>query len=84
VFYLRYRVFDHHFIEKNEFTKFSKMDGEYLMARNHRKRISRFEVRIDSPVQGRFFGKEFVLIFETDYDKPEEIMTITLFPGWKK
>lgn len=60
------------------------LDGEYLMAREHRKRISRFEVRIDCPVPGKFRKKEFILIFETDYDKPSEINTITLYPGWRR
>lgn len=60
------------------------LDGEYLMPRGHRKRVSRFEVRIDCPVPGRFQGKEFILIFDTDYDRGNEITTITLFPGWRK
>lgn len=60
------------------------LDGEYLMAREHRKRISRFEVRIDCPIPGKFRDKEFLLIFETDYDEPGEINTITLYPGWKR
>ncbi len=58
------------------------LDGESVYARNYRGRISRFEIRIDCPVRGRFFGKEFIMIFDTDYDKPEEIYTITLYPGW--
>lgn len=60
------------------------LDGEYLMARDYKKRISRFEVRIDCPIAGRFRNKEFILIFETDYDKPNEITTITLYPGWRR
>jgi hypothetical protein len=62
----------------------SMLDGEYLLARAHKRRISRFELRIDCPIKGRFHGKEFVLIFETDYDKPNEIYTITLYPGWRR
>jgi hypothetical protein len=58
------------------------LDGEYLSPAEHRKRISRFEVRIDSPISNKFYGKEFLMIFETDYDKPDEIHTITLIPGW--
>jgi hypothetical protein len=60
------------------------LDGEYLLARAHRKRISRFEVKIDCPIQGKFRNKEFILIFETDYDKSNEVCTITLYPGWRK
>ncbi len=58
------------------------LDGEYIIARNHKGRISQFEVRIDCPVKGRFFGKEFIMIFDTDYDKPDQLHTITLYPGW--
>ncbi len=58
------------------------LDGEEIAARNYKGRISQFEVRIDCPVKGRFFGKEFIVIFDTDYDKPDQIHTITLYPGW--
>jgi hypothetical protein len=58
------------------------LDGEYIMARNHKSRVSQFEVRIDCPIKGRFFGKEFIMIFDTDYDKPDQMHTITLYPGW--
>lgn len=60
------------------------LDGEYLFPASHKSRVSRFEVRIDSPISNKFCGKEFLMIFETDYDKPDEIHTITLIPGWKK
>ncbi len=30
----------------------------------------------------KFYGKEFIMIFDTHYDKPEQIHTITLYPGW--
>ncbi|MFN7825675.1 MAG: hypothetical protein ACK5P6_09970 [Pseudobdellovibrionaceae bacterium] len=58
------------------------LDGEHIVARSHKGRISQFEVRVDCPVKGRFFGKEFILIFDTDYDKPDQMHTITLYPGW--
>lgn len=58
------------------------LDGEFIYPKKHRGRISRFEIRIDCPVHGRFQSKEFVMVFETDYDKNEEICMITLFPGW--
>lgn len=54
------------------------LDGEYIIARNHKSRISQFEVRIDCPVKGKFFGKEFIMIFDTDYDNPDQVHTITL------
>ena len=58
------------------------LDGEYLHANDHKGRVSRFSIRIDCPIKGRFHKKEFVMIFDTDYDKPNEIHTITIFPGW--
>lgn len=58
------------------------LDGEYLYPRSHKGRISRFEHRADCPINGRFYKKEFIMIFDTDYDKPSEIHTITIFPGW--
>lgn len=67
----------------NDIEKFIIMlNGEYLFHKSFRGRVSRFEIRIDCPVPGRFFGKEFVMVFETDYDKEDEIYTVTLFPGW--
>lgn len=67
----------------NDIEKFLMMlDKEYLTAKYYRGRISRFEVKIDCPVVGKFKDKLFIMIFETDYDKSEEIYTVTLFPGW--
>ncbi len=67
----------------NDIEKFLMMlDGEYVAAKGFRGRVSRFEVKIDCPVPGRFKNKIFIMIFETDYDKSEEIYTVTLFPGW--
>ncbi len=58
------------------------LDGEEIAARTYVGRVSQFEVRVDCPIKGRFFGKEFIMIFDTDYDKPDQIHTITLYPGW--
>ncbi len=58
------------------------LQGEYILPRRHRGMISEFEVRVDCPVPGRFFGKEFILIFNLDHRKPDEIHTITIYPGW--
>lgn len=67
----------------NDIEKFLMLlDGEYIAARNFRGRISRFELKIDCPVPGRFKNKVFIMIFETNYDKVDEIYTVTLFPGW--
>jgi hypothetical protein len=67
----------------NDIEKFlALLDGEYIYPRSHKGRVSRFEHRVDCPISGRFFKKEFLMIFDTDYDKPSEIHTITIFPGW--
>ncbi len=58
------------------------LDGEYIIARNHNGRKSQFEVRVDCPINGKFYGKEFIMIFDTNYDSPKQIHTITLYPGW--
>jgi hypothetical protein len=66
-----------------EIEKFIMMlDGEYQFHKSFRGRVSRYEMRIDCPVPGRFLNKEFVIVFETNFDKSDEIHTITLFPGW--
>ncbi len=49
---------------------------------SHKKQVSRYQVRIDCPVSGRFYGKEFILIYELDNDIEDEIYTVTLFPWW--
>lgn len=67
----------------NDIEQFLMMlDGDYIAAKGFRGRVSRFEVKIDCPVPGRFKDKLFIMVFETDYDNAEEIYTITLFPGW--
>jgi hypothetical protein len=60
------------------------LDGEMLAPERYRETSSIFEIRIDCPVEGKFFGKEFLMIFETDYTKEEQIYTLTLYPIWKK
>lgn len=58
------------------------LDGENVTARKYKGKISQFDMRISCPVQGKFFGQEFVMVFDTHHDCPDEIHTITLFPGW--
>lgn len=60
------------------------LDGEELAAVDHIGKISRFNVRIDSPIKEKFFGQTFIMIFDIDSDKVNELHTITLFPGWQK
>lgn len=67
----------------NDVEKFIMMlDGEYILPKGSRGRFSMFEVKIDCPVPGRFKNRLFIMIFELNYDKSEEIYTVTLFPGW--
>ncbi len=67
----------------NDIEKFlALLDGEYVFPRSHKGRISRFELRVDCPLKGRFYKKEFIIIFYTDYDRPHEIHAITIYPGW--
>jgi hypothetical protein len=60
------------------------LDGEYVSPIDYVGRKQKFAIRIDCPIKGRFFGKEFILIFDLDYDRPSQIYTITLYPGWNK
>ena len=60
------------------------LNGEYIAARDYKGKVSRFEIRINCPIKGQFSGRQFILVFDTDYSKPNEIHTITLYPGWKR
>jgi hypothetical protein len=63
--------------------KFIRMlDGEDLIPDRYVEKKSFYEVYIDCPVEGKFKDKMFFLIFDTDYDEPETIHTITLYPAW--
>tara|TARA_R110002049_G_C9029651_1_gene551934 strand:- start:485 stop:877 length:393 start_codon:yes stop_codon:yes gene_type:complete len=65
--------------------KFLKLlDGEDIAADDYKGKTSLFSIRMSCPVQGKFYGKEFIMIFDTHYDRTNEIHTITLIPGWKK
>ncbi|EQC45022.1 hypothetical protein M899_0555 [Bacteriovorax sp. BSW11_IV] len=58
------------------------LDGEMIIPDDYSGKRSLFSVKIDCPVKGKFFGKVFVMIFDTHYDKEDEIHTITLYSGW--
>lgn len=60
------------------------LDDEDIAAKSYSKSVSRFVVEIDCPVKRHHYGKVFVMIFEHDYHKEEEIYTVTLIPGWEK
>ena len=67
----------------NDIEKFIHLlDGEFLAAERYYKTLSIFELRVDCPIVGKFFGKEFVMIFSTDHKKQNQIYTVTLFPNW--
>ena len=58
------------------------LNEEYVSASSYRGKVSRYEVRINSPIKGSHLGKEYLLVFEIDYDTGHLIHTITLFPNW--
>jgi len=58
------------------------LDGEDIIPDDYKGKKSQFSLRINCPIGGKFFDKEFIMIFDTHYDKEEEIHTITLIPGW--
>lgn len=58
------------------------LDGEDIIPDDYKGKKSQFSLRMNCPIGGKFFDKEFIMIFDTHYDKEEEIHTITLIPGW--
>lgn len=67
----------------SDIEKFIKLlDGEDLVPERYEKTYSVFMHFIKCPVKGQFEGKEFVMIFKTDYRYGEEIHTVTLYPNW--
>ncbi len=78
-------------LKKNKRTNFSVkdiekfimlLDGENIIASKYKGKVSQFDIRITCPVKGKFYGKEFLMFFDTDYNTPEKRYTITLYPGW--
>jgi hypothetical protein len=67
----------------SDIEKFIRMlDGEDLVPERYEKAYSIFMHFIKCPVKGKFKGREFVMIFKTDYHRNDEIHTITLYPNW--
>lgn len=58
------------------------LDGEDIFTSKHKGRTSQYQFRVDCPIKGRFYKKEFIMFFDTNYDKPHEIHTVTIYPGW--
>lgn len=46
-------------------------------------KIAQFEIRINCPINGPFYGREFKMIFDTYFDEENLIRAITLIPGWR-
>jgi len=44
--------------------------------------VLKFAVRVNCPVQGKFYQKEFIVIFDINENKKNELHTITIVPGW--
>lgn len=67
----------------NDIEKFIRLlDGEDLCPERYEQTYSVFMHFIKCPLKGKFHGKEFVMIFKTDYHRGDEIHTVTLFPNW--
>lgn len=58
------------------------LDGEDLAPERYEKSYLVFMHYVKCPVDGKFKGKEFIMIFKTDYHHNDEIHTVTLFPNW--
>lgn len=60
------------------------LDGGDQAALSYKKGFSRFAIRIDCPIKGKFYDKEFLMIFITNNRKTDCIHTVTLIPNWKR
>lgn len=58
------------------------LDGEDLAPERYEKSYLIFMHFIKCPVEGKFKGKEFIMIFKTDYHHSNQIHTVTLYPNW--
>lgn len=66
-----------------EITKFIMMlDGEDITADEYRGPKSRFVIKITCPIKRLHFGKIFIMVFEHDHFKQDELYTVTIYPGW--
>lgn len=59
----------------------ARLDGELEIPINYSKHGPTFLVRIDCPVAGSFFRREFIMIFTKDKKKVDEIYIVTLYLG---
>jgi hypothetical protein len=59
-----------------------ELDDEDIEPEDRDGPVLRFAVRVNCPVVGKFFNKEFILIFDTNEQRKNEVHTITIVPGW--
>ena len=69
-------------IDKKTKTLNKNKRTNFTVATAYKGRVSQFDIRINCPVKCRFFGKQFIMFFDTHFDKSDEIHTLTIFPGW--
>lgn len=58
------------------------LDGEDQIPLSINKSVSKFAIRIDCPIRGRFYNKEFIMIFIIDNTQSNNVHTVTLIPNW--
>lgn len=56
-----------------------ELDGEDIAPTNRNKTISYFDIRINCPIVRNFYQEEFLMFFDLDSRKPDEIHVITMF-----
>lgn len=78
-------------LNKRARTNFTIKDIVRFMRKLHNEELApeerigttlKFSLRINCPIPGRFYQKEFLAIFDTNESKENELHTITLVPGW--
>ncbi len=67
----------------NDVVRFLReLNDEDIEADEKKGPILKFSVRVNCPVPGIFHKKEFILVFDTNENKKNELHTITIVPGW--
>lgn len=80
-----------HKLNKTKRTNFTINDAVRFLRELHEEDIepderkgplAKFALRVNCPVQGKFYKKEFIIIFDTNENKKNELHAITIVPGW--
>ena len=58
------------------------LDEEDITPIYYENGISKFLIRIDSPIRTKFYQREFIMILTTNIKKAHQIHTVTLYPNW--